>query len=161
MKVLLLAAAALTIAFTGCQSTRPEPASINQQAALTGALPYNPLAWRIVTTWTNPSKATTSTLYGNDIAVDHARSSSDHTYPAGAVLALVTWSQRDDPHWFGARIPAAPQSVEFVTMSSTQGQSPTYQRFQGSPLAPVNTADVSANTQRVEYVLSQRAAVMP
>ena len=35
-------------------------------------------------------------------------------YPAGAVLGLVTWRQREDPHWFGARIPGSVVSVEFV-----------------------------------------------
>lgn len=30
------------------------------------------------------------------------------SYPSGAVLALVTWAQRDHPHWFGGRIPNTP-----------------------------------------------------
>lgn len=161
MKTLLLTLSTLCV-LTGCQSTnKPEPASINQQALLTGKLPYNPLAWRVVTSWTNRQQATMSTLYGNDIAVDHARSSPDHTYPAGAVLALVTWSQRQDPHWFGAKIPSTPQSVEFVTMPSAAGQAPAYERYQGSPLARSNDVDADAASKRMEYVLSQRAAVMP
>jgi len=162
MRFLLLAATAAAIAITGCKSSvRPEPASINHQATLAGNLPYNPLAWRVVTSWTNQRNATMSTLYGNDIAVDHARSSPDHAYPVGAVLALVTWAERDDPHWFGGKIPSAPQSVEFVTMPSGSGSSPEYQRFQGSPLARVNAEDANAAARRGDYVLSQRAAVMP
>lgn len=162
MRHLGIAAIALA-ALTGCNSstTHPAPASINQQAALTGSLPYNPLAWRVVTTWTNPRNGTTSTLYGNDAAVQYARSHADRAYPAGAVLSVVTWSQREDPHWFGARIPSTPQSVEFVTMPSAAGQGPSYQRFEGSPLAPVNGADASATAQRIDYVLSQRSVVMP
>jgi len=160
MKLLLLTAAAL-LALTGCNTTKPEPASTNQQAALTGSLPYNPLAWRAVTSWTNQRNATMSTLYGNDVAVQYARSSADHAYPAGAVLALVTWSERDDPHWFGGRIPAAPQSVEFVTMPSSPGQSPVYERYQGSPLTRSNTDDGATTAKRIDYLLSQRAAVMP
>lgn len=159
MKFFVLTAAAL-FAFTGCNSTRPAPASINQQATLKGALPYNPLAWRVVTSWTNQRNATMSTLYGNDLAVDYARSHDDHAYPAGAVLALVTWAQRDDPHWFGARIPSTPQSVEFVRVQP-HGQSPVYERYQGSPLARVNAESAEAAAQHAEYLLSQRAAVMP
>ncbi|HEY0163079.1 MAG TPA: cytochrome P460 family protein [Edaphobacter sp.] len=158
MKHLLLAAA--LFALIGCNTTKPEPASINQQATLAGQLPYNPLAWRVVTSWTNQNSHTMSTLYGNDLAVEYARTNAGHEYPAGAVLALVTWQQRDDPHWFGARIPGAPQTVEFVTISSP-GQSPAYERYQGSPLIRTTTSDPTATAQRVEYLLSQRAAVMP
>jgi hypothetical protein len=47
------------------------------------------------------------------------------------VLALVTWTQRDDPHWFGGRIPNTPESVEFVRIA-TGGQMNEYWRFTGS-----------------------------
>lgn len=160
MKSFLLIAATL-LALTGCNSTKPEPASTNQPATLTGSLPYNPLAWRVVTSWTNDRNSTMSTLYGNDPAVEYARSTPDHAYPAGAVLALVTWSERDDPHWFGAKIPSTAQSVEFVTLPSSPGQVPVYERYQGSPLSRVNTADADATAKRIDYLLSQRAAVMP
>lgn len=159
MRSLLLAMATLAI-LTGCQSTKPAPASINEQAALAGSLPYNPLAWRAVTSWTNPQQQSMSTLYGNDIAVGYARSHADSSYPSGAILALVTWSQRDDPHWFGAKIPSSPHSVEFVSIRSTADQ-PAYQLFSGEPLQPATNVDAATSAKRIEYLLSQRAAVMP
>jgi hypothetical protein len=161
MRYLALTVVVLT-ALTGCNSSpSAAPASINEQAALTGSLPYNPLAWRAVTAWTNPRNGTTSTLYGNDLAVDYARTHTGRAYPAGAVLALVTWKEREDPHWFGARIPSAPQSVEFVTVPSGAGKEPVYRRFEGSPMAEVRSADTDTVAQRVDYLLGQRAAVMP
>jgi len=102
-----------------------------------------------------------STLYGNDLAVEHARTSSDRTYPADSILALVTWGQRDDPHWFGARIPSTVKSVEFVTIPSSPKQNPAYEIYQGSPLEKVSLADNAIISARTEYVLAQRAAVMP
>ena len=45
-----------------------------------------------------------STLYGHDDAVRSAR--SDLGYPPGSTLAVVTWRRQNDPHWFGAMIPA-------------------------------------------------------
>jgi hypothetical protein len=54
-------------------------------------------------------------------------------YQTGAVLALVTWVQRDDPHWFGGRIPDMPESVEFVQVAAT-GQTISYRRFAGNEL---------------------------
>ena len=63
----------------------------------------HPLTGKIITSFVNTRDGTMSTLYGNDIAVKSAR--AGQVYPVGAVVSLVTWSQRDDPHWFGGRIP--------------------------------------------------------
>jgi Cytochrome P460 len=87
-------------------------------AALPLSLPYLPLEWNAITFYVDPRNHTTAMLFGNDVAMKavHATTSRDK-FPAyfhGAVLALVTWAQRDDPHWFGARIPDVSLSLEFV-----------------------------------------------
>lgn len=68
------------------------------------------------------------------------------TYPPGSVLALVTWSQRDDPHWFGARIPAAPLSVEFVQLPGDSA-SPQYSRYAGPSLTQQSVPAAEAATR--------------
>jgi len=161
MRSLIAIIALAPLTFSGCNSTKPEPASTNQQAALTGQLPYNPLAWKVITSSVNYRNSTMSTLYGNDTAVAYARSHADHTYPAGSVIALVTWSQREDPHWFGAKIPSTPLSVEFVTIPPSLGLPAAYERYQGSPITRMTTIDTEIIAQRTQYLLSQRAAVMP
>ena len=82
----------------------------------------------------DPKAHTMAALFGNDVAagceelvVDSGKSPA---YPAGSVLALVTWSQREDPHWFGGRIPDNPQSVEFVETDEA-GKGRAYRRFDG------------------------------
>jgi hypothetical protein len=80
-------------------------------------------------------------------------------YGPGAVLALVTWSQRDDPHWFGARIPDAPQSVEFVQVAAT-GQENRYRRFAGTQLAEDSSAQTIA-AERASFILGLPPAVLP
>jgi hypothetical protein len=151
-----MAAACSALLLSGCETRKPEPAETNHQARLTGQLPYNPLAWKPITTQINQTAGTTATLYGNDAAVAYARSNADAKYPAGSVLALVTWAEREDPHWYGARIPAAPQSVEFVSIKAQ----PEYSVYRGSPLAQVNAAgDLASN--RIDYLTHQRAAVIP
>jgi hypothetical protein len=80
-------------------------------------------------------------------------------YPAGAVLALVTWAQREDPHWFGARIPDRPQSVEFVQVTAGGGQG-TYRRFSGAGLAEDQGA-LNAAPQRTAFVLGLAPAWLP
>jgi hypothetical protein len=72
------------------------------------------------------------------------------------VLALVTWAQRDDPHWFGGKIPGAPQTVEFVTI----GSHAEYAVYRGSPLTRTDVSSDEA-AARIDNLTHQRAAVMP
>jgi len=157
-KALFVVCVSAIVSLAGC-SNKPVASTINEQATLTSPLPYNPLAWRVITSSVNEHKATMSTLYGNDVAVAYARANEGRPYPSGSVIALVTWSQRDDPHWFGARIAANAQAVEFVSFPSAAGVSPAYERYEGAPLARVaaNEGDV----KRIDYLVSQRAAVTP
>jgi hypothetical protein len=113
----------------------------NKAAMLPPNLPYQPLSWGAITMYVDPKVHTMATLYGNDAAIQAVRTlrgplASAAKLPEyrGAVLALVTWSQREDPHWFGGRIPDIPQSVEFVQIEAG-GQQYKYRRFAGAKLA--------------------------
>jgi hypothetical protein len=79
-------------------------------------------------------------------------------YATGAVLALVTWVQRDDPHWFGGRIPDLPESVEFVQVASP-GQ-PSYRRFAGKGFVEDHPA-ASVAAQRTNFMLGLTPARLP
>jgi hypothetical protein len=148
------AMAALILA--GCSSENPRVVTrVNQDAALTGDLIANPLGDKVITTWIDPRNSTMSTLFGNDVAVENSRGE----YPAGSMLALVTWTQQEDPRWFGAKIPAKPQSVEFVVVGTEPAYS--YRKYEGSPLKQVSTDAGTSPNDRAAYLLSQRAAVMP
>jgi hypothetical protein len=102
-----------------------------------------------------------STLYGNDVAVQYARTNEQYNYPAGSILSVVTWKQQEDPRWFGARIPATVKSVEYVTVKAASDQKPSwsYQSYEGTPLK--KTLAQEGPNDRVSWLLSQRAAVMP
>jgi len=135
----------------------------NQAAAVPASLPWQPLSWNAITMYVDPGTHTTATLYGNNAAIQavHARGDVAQlpSYPAGAVLALVTWTQRDDPHWFGARIPGPPQSVEFVEVAAP-GQAGSYRRFAGQGLIEDHPAPDIA-TQRINFVLNLAPAQLP
>src|SRR5580693_2666910 len=121
----------------GCSNDEPKiSAAINQSALLVGALPANPLQWQVITSEIDKQNSTMSTLYGNDPAVRYARTNTQHEYPAGSTLSLVTWTQREDSRWFGARIPDGVKAVEFVFVGATAGARPSYsyQEFEGTPL---------------------------
>jgi hypothetical protein len=153
--------AVLWVGVTGCsnQTNLRVETRLNQAAALTGNLPSNPLQSRVITSWINKQDSTMSTMFGNDAAVQYARANAQGKYPVGAVVSVVTWSQQEDPRWFGGKIPQEPQAVEFVTVNGPGAIS--YQRYEGSPLKQVASENGSDPNDRASYLLAQRAAVMP
>jgi len=126
-----------TAILLSCSNPTPKiAATLNESASLSGDLPVNPLKWKIITSVVDKKNSTLSTLYGNDVAVQYARSNAQQAYPEGSKLALVTWTEADDPRWFGAKIPERVKAVEFVFVKlNPEGRvSYTYQKYEGSPL---------------------------
>jgi hypothetical protein len=159
-----LLGAVLTLTTLGCAGDGPKiSATFNRSASLTGELPANPLQWKIITSAVDTANSTMSTLYGDDLAVRYARANLRHNYPDGSVLSLVTWTQREDSRWFGAKIPGEVKSVEFVFVKvSDDGRaSYSYQAYEGKPLKRVSAHEGTAPNERTAYLLAQRAAVMP
>jgi Cytochrome P460 len=139
----------LVLVVCGCGRKKIADADLyNVQAAVGAGLPYPVMEWKAITTVVDRGAGTTGTLFGNDAAVNAARAGV--AYPAGAVLGLVTWQQREDPHWFGARIPGSALSVEFVEV----GSSVVDREFVGTPWREV------AGTSAGEIV-GMKAAVAP
>jgi len=156
--------ASLIVCAAGCASDGPKiTATFNQGAALVGELPMNPLAWRVISSAIDPGSGTMSTLYGNDAAVTYARTHSQHDFPAGSALSLVTWTQMEDARWFGAKLPSQVKSVEFVTVTATQNGAPqySYEAYTGNPLKKAQDRPYGAPPDRIAYLLSSPAAVMP
>jgi hypothetical protein len=136
----------------------------NRAAGLPANLPYQPLTWNAITMYVDPKFHTMATLYGNFTAMEGVQMrdfppSGGPRYPTGAVLALVTWAQRDDPHWFGGRIPDMPESVEFVQVAAA-GQTIRYQRFAGNELIEDHPA-ASVAAQRTNFILGLTPARLP
>jgi hypothetical protein len=130
----------------------------NNAAAMPSSLPYQPLSWNAITMYVDPATRTMATLYGNAAAMQAVRQRAESpAYSAGSVLALITWAQRDDPHWFGARIPDKPESVEFVEVGAP-GSQISYRRFAGESLAEEHPTD---GDQRAKFIQSLCPARLP
>ena len=56
-----------------CGGSTATTGSINERAALSGRLPWNPLSGNVITSVIDKQASTMSTLYGNAIAVRYAR----------------------------------------------------------------------------------------
>lgn len=161
MRLICLLGAVFAVGLAGCsEKTNPRVMTrLNQDAAPVGELPSNPLQGKVITSWVDKKDATMSTMFGNDVAVQYARTNAERMYPAGAVLSVVTWSQQEDPRWFGGNIPKSTKSVEFVTVTGPGAYS--YQRYEGSPLKKVASLEGNDPKDRAAFLLAQRAAVMP
>jgi hypothetical protein len=138
----------------------------NPAARLPANLPWQPLVWSVIALYVNPETHTMAALFGNGPAMSAVRArgadaaaTAGPTYPPGAVLALVTWTQRDDPHWFGARIPGVPVSVEFVKVGHA-GEAATYRNFAGANLDEDRPAPEFA-AQRTAFLLGLAPAQLP
>jgi hypothetical protein len=137
----------------------------NAAAALPSSLPYQPLGWSAITVYVDPMTHTTATLYGNDIAMRTVMSMSairtaagELEYAGGSVLALVTWVQRQDPHWFGARIPLTPKAVEFVHL--TDAGTKTYSRYDAAGQLSDRT-DTRETFERTDFIVGLSPAQFP
>jgi hypothetical protein len=133
----------------------------NAAASLPSSLPWQPLGWRPITMCVDPKAHTTATLYGNDTAMQvlERGGATVLAYSSGSVLALVTWAQRDDPHWFGGRIPDTPQRVEFVQKAVGRGTD-GYRVFEGSALVETHPTAGDA-AQRTSFIRNLTPASLP
>ena len=146
-----------TLPITAAKTSRREVVN-NNAAGLPASLPYQPLTWNAITLYVDPATKTMAVLYGNEVAKRALRSGGGSlAYFAGSVLALVTWGQREDPHWFGARIPDKPLTVEFVQVAGSGSQS-SYRRFAGEALLEDATAD---GARRMEFIENLTPAELP
>jgi hypothetical protein len=149
----------LVLVVAGCGHRGPaETDVLNTEAKLPAGLPVPAMEWRVISSSVDRAHQTMATLTGNDVAVKYAETGA---YPEGSVLALVTWLQRDDPHWFGARIPGSFVGLETVTVvRGADGKlAAVYRRYAGEPLREVRgTADADA---RKLVLLGMRWSVMP
>lgn len=161
---LLALTVAAALAAAGCSEGGAKvSATMNANASPSAGLPANPLQWRVITSAINKHDSTMWTLYGNDTAVDFTRTHACQDYPAGSQLSLVAWTQRDDPRYFGARIPDRVKSVEFVSVSAAPDGHPSYSyaQYEGASQTKSSTQEGLTPNDRTTYLLSQRPAVMP
>lgn len=116
----------------------------NAAARLPAGLARNPLEWAPVTVYGDPEKQTLSVLFADTEPSGAA---------SGAEKALVTWSSRDDPHWFGARIAGPVVSVEVVRQGANH--QPEYRKFSVQGLTEVGEA------ARAQFIAGLQPATAP
>jgi hypothetical protein len=162
MKIHIFLSIIVLAALAGCSGRETNMSSLyNQEASLPDTLSINPLEWKVISSSFNRSNKTMSTLYGNDLAVKNARAGT--AYPAGSEITLVTWLQKADEHWFGARVPASIQSIEQIRFNAGEKDSvlPFYEKKEGKLLRTTVSDDPETTKSRITYIAGQKASVMP
>ena len=155
MKSAYILLAFTAIMLSACTNTTNHIALVNDAASLPSSFNFGKMGFKVITSSINKKLGTMSTLYGNEAALKAAGKDSAI---AGEVFALVTWKQKADDHWFGAKIPADLLSVEYVKTGET-GSSVSYQKFAGKNL--VLSTDTSNSRARVKYIFDQKPSLMP
>lgn len=151
---------AILLLLASCFDKHPDGASlINTEASLPSAFNFNKMGLKVMTSSINKKLGTMSTLYGNDLALNTAK--AGEPVKAGEVLALITWKQKEDLHWFGAKIPGQLQTMEMITTTTaaTGAASIAYERYNGEKMAL--NADTLSNQARIKYIFDQKPSVMP
>lgn len=101
-----------------------------------------------------------SILYANQLAMDNA-AKKNAVMTIGERLVLVTWKQKTDSNWFGARVPGHLRSVELVTarIEGTAKLTTAYKLYvDGKLITPLN---LQYTKERTKFVLDQLPSILP
>jgi hypothetical protein len=158
MKVLYSLMTGCILILAACSNNKPVEL-YNTKAALQASPKYNLDGLKVITSFVNKTKGTASTLYGNDLALKSAIDGNKRV-AANEVFTLVTWTQQEDDHWFGAKIPSDVESVEVIkTASSGNSVAVNYEQLKGENLAA--KTDTVGQAKGIKYILGQKPSVLP
>jgi hypothetical protein len=158
MKKLSILTIAIGLFFAACQSPTAPEKLLNADASLPARHTISDKGLKVITSLINKKEHTMATLYGNPAALQSLQSGSKPA--AGEELTLITWKQKNDEHWFGAKIPGAIQSLETVKIiPGEKSNAVTYQSFAGPALTA--NKDTTGQAGRIAFILSQQPSVMP
>jgi hypothetical protein len=158
MKALYSLMTGCMLLLAACSDNKPVEL-YNTKAALPSSPKYNLDGLKVITSFVNKTKGTASTLYGNDLALKSAID-GNKTVVANEVFTLVTWTQQEDDHWFGAKIPSDVESVEVIkAVPSGNSVAVNYEQLEGKQLTL--KTDTVGQAERIKYILGQKPSVLP
>lgn len=158
-KTFYLMIAAATLILNACSNPSEDREVINTKASPAPSFNFNRLGLRVIASSINKKQHTMSILYGNKAGLDAVAAGIKHI-PGEGLLALVTWNQQEDPHWYGANIPGDLLSVELIKTKKNNDQVFfDYNRFEGKKL--VSNTDTSGQSKRLKFIFDQKPSVMP
>jgi len=158
----------LLIVTTGCNPNKKEKNLYNNSATLNGKIENSDanelLKWHMVTLLKDTKNNTVLVLYANDIAFKSVIKRNNH-YRVGSSLALVSWHEKPDIHWFGATILGSVDTIKKVDISANSNGQPVqlYSTYindkQG--LIKINKTDSQLVRENTNFILSMKRPYLP
>jgi hypothetical protein len=151
--------AAIALILSSCGDKNNDTELTNSKASLPASFKFATMGLKVMSSSMNKKTGTMSTLYGNLLAKKNA-GGKKHILVPGEVLALVTWKQQKDEHWFGANIPGDLQAVEIIkTTAGKAGAAINYQEFLGQKLQL--NPDTINQQAHIKHIFGMEPSLMP
>lgn len=160
----------LLAVITGCNSGKEnrEDVLYNKSASLTGKIGTldagELLKWHMITLLKDTKSNIVSVLYANDAAFKSARQ-GNNAYSKGSSLALVSWLEKPDTHWFGATIPGKVHSItkiDIITDNNGQQISKYSAYLNGKQgITEVTETDAQLVRKNTNFILGIKRPYLP
>jgi hypothetical protein len=160
MKLFIILLLAGTFLLAACSRDQKKNSLINDEASLPESLQLSTAGLKTMAFFIDKKSGSMSVLYANQLAINNA-GKKNAGLSDGERMALVTWKQKSDSSWFGARVPGKLRSVELINtgIDSTAGLTTHYKIYVEGKLWPNPGAKYSKD--RVAFILHQLPFVMP
>ncbi|GEM_PF-2264231 len=137
------------------------PEKVNKSVLLSEIFPFEETGLKAITSVINPQRETTSILYGNDCALESLKTPG-LSIKGQKTLVLVTWKQRDDPNWFGAKSPSDFLMLEILKTNEdfSQIEKVSYKMVKSKNTGS-NAETGNKQKKRIQLITSIVPAVMP
>ncbi|WP_343686244.1 hypothetical protein [Chryseobacterium gleum] len=139
--------------------SKQEYESVNEKASLPEKFDFNAMNLKVVTSSINHKNQTMMTLYGNNQAREELKGKPEKGESKERILALITWSQKEDPYWYGAKIPDRLLSVEVIKSRYPLSDNfdIQYEKYEGPALKKVS----ASGSERIPAILTMKPSIMP
>ncbi|MDD5036718.1 MAG: cytochrome P460 family protein [Methylococcaceae bacterium] len=105
-KIVLFLAATLATPLLHAEEPKPAPNGIT--------LPEGYKNWRLIAVSQRTENQTQRAILGNDLAIEAARAGKTHPWPNGAILAKLSWKQKNSDKFPTAVIPGEFVQADFM-----------------------------------------------
>jgi hypothetical protein len=149
-----------TFLLSACSRDQKKNSLTNDEASLPKSIQLSIADLKTMACFIDKKSGTMSVLYANQLAIDNAGKKNSGII-SGERMVLVTWKQKTDSSWFGARIPGKLRSVELINTGadSTTGLITHYKIYVEGKLW--TNPGTKYSNERVGFILHQRPFIIP
>jgi hypothetical protein len=146
MKKILLIIVSICALFTACKIDEPDK-DLKR-------IVFDPVNLQFISTSLNPTKETSSALYGNLEALN-SLTDENHQPDPNSEFKLVTWKYHENPQYIGGTITGELLSIE--TLSTDKNGNISYKIQNSSEKEKIQTN----KEERIQYILSYKPVIRP